>query len=226
MSRFYVKGIIILAAVFFCCCSPNALPYENGPAMSQKSITKTFGPILQFMDYQSGMSVADIGAGSGALTVMMASLMVNSTVYIQDIDTAVLKESNVNRIIDFYTKQSGEDLRKKNKFQTTIGDIKRTNLPDSSLDLIYSNATVHNFTSIDSMMVDIGKKLKPGGRLFLRDSFKNDHKEGSYCSDPKCGKPLLTIEEFLDVMHRNGFKLVKRTPDMSGYPVFGFALAN
>jgi len=226
MRRLHFAGTLILSAVVFYRCSPKASPYENGPVMGQKNIEKTFQPILHFMDYRSGMSFADIGAGSGALTVMMASLMDNSTVYIQDIDTTVLTEANVNKIIDFYTKQSGQDLRKKNKFHTTIGDIKRTNLPNSSFDLIHSNATVHNFTSIDSMMIDLGKKLKPGGLLFLRDSFKNDHKEGSFCSDPKCAKPLLTIDEFLDVMNRNGFKLVKRTPDMSGYPVFGFALAN
>ncbi|MEM8970204.1 MAG: hypothetical protein AAGE93_27560, partial [Bacteroidota bacterium] len=58
----------------------------------------------------------------------------------------------------------------------------------------------------------------------LRDSFRNDHGEGDYCSDPTCAKPLLSIEEFLMIMKRNGFQVVKQAPDMSGYPVFGFAL--
>jgi ubiquinone/menaquinone biosynthesis C-methylase UbiE len=218
---------IFLSTVFvFLACASKSLPYANGPAMNQKGIEKTFRPILQFMDYKPGMSLADVGAGSGALTVMMASLMDSSTVYIQDIDSTVLVADNLNKIIDYYSKQSGQDLRKKNKFYSKIGDAQRTNLPDSSFDLIYSNATVHSFTSIDSMMIDLAKKLKSGGLLFLRDSFKNDHKEGIFCSDPKCAKPLLTIAEFLDVMNRNGFKLVKRAPDMSGYPLFGFAVAD
>lgn len=223
MKRLHLAVPIILITSFFYCCSPKSLPYENGPVMSQKNITKTFQPILQFMDYQPGMSFADVGAGSGALTVMMICLMDNSTVYIQDIDTTILTGGNLNKIIAFYSKQSGQDLKTKNKIHTTIGDVKRTNLPESSFDLIYSNGTVHNFTSIDSMMTDLGRKLKPGGQLFLRDSFKNDHNEKTFCSDPKCAKPLLTIDEFLDVMTRTGFKLTKQTPDMSGYPVFGFA---
>jgi ubiquinone/menaquinone biosynthesis C-methylase UbiE len=219
-----VASILVTTALIISACSPKSLPYNNGPVMSQKSIQKTFQPILEFMEYQPGMSFADVGAGSGALTVMMASLMDNSTVYIQDIDTSVLKTENLDRIIDFYSERSGHDLREKNRFTLAIGDIRKTNLPDHTFDMIYSNATVHNFTSLDSMVTDLGRKLKPNGVLFFRDSFKGDHGEGDFCSDPKCARPLLTIDEFLTTMKKNGFEIAKQSPDMSGYPVFGFAL--
>lgn len=221
-----VLAILFWSSFIFQGCSPGLKPYENGPVMSQKSITKTFGPILEFMEYKPGMTVADVGAGSGALTVMMATLMTNSAVYIQDIDTTVLTARNVKKIIDYYSKQTGQDLKATNSFQITIGGVQHSRLPDAAFDLIYSNATVHNFTHLDSMVTDLGRKLKPSGVLFLRDSFKNDHGEGEKCSDPKCARPLLTIDELLTAMKRNGFKVVKQTPDMSGYPVFGFALAN
>ncbi len=216
----FVLPILILSG-----CSPKPMPYDNGPVMSQENIKKTFQPILQFMNYKPGMSFADVGAGSGALTVMMATLMDSSSVFIQDIDTTILKESNLNRIIDFYSKQCRADLRARNKFHSIIGGIHHSSLPDSAFDLIYSNATIHNFSSLDSMATDLGRKLKPNGVLFFRDSFKNDHGEGNYCSDPKCARPLLTIDEFLTTMKRNNFKVVKQSPDMSGYPVFGFSLA-
>jgi len=218
---FFCTFLSLTALAFFGCSSRTA-PYKGGPVMNQESIEKTFRPILEFMEYKPGMTFADVGAGSGALTVMMATLMENSAVYIQDIDNEVLSEGNVNAIIDHYTQQSAQDLRRKNQFFTVIGEVERTKLPDGAFDLIYSNATVHNFTAIDSMMVDIGKKLKPDGVVFFRDSFKNDHGAGDYCADRKCRRPLLTIDEFLAVMNRNGFTLVKRSPDMSGYPVFGF----
>ncbi|MBA4054253.1 MAG: hypothetical protein C0490_06040 [Marivirga sp.] len=223
---FTIGRLIFLSLIIsiFYGCSPKLTPYENGPVMSQKNITKTFQPILQFMNYKSGMSFADVGAGSGALTVMMATLMDNSIVYIQDIDTTVLEENNLDKIIDFYSKQSSKDLRSENKFQMVMGEIYHSNLPDSTFDLIYSNGTVHNFNSLDSIAIDLGRKLKPNGILFLRDSFKNDHGEGDFCSDPKCGRPLLTIDECLTIMKRNGFKMVRHVPDMSGYPVFGFSL--
>lgn len=148
--------------------------------------------------------------------------MNNSVVYIQDIDTTVLNQSNLDKIISYYSIQSREDLSKKNTLHTIIGGFEYTNLPDNTFDLIYSNATVHAFSEIDSIMIDMGRKLKPEGALYLRDSFRNDHGEGEFCSDKKCGGRLLTIEEFLAVMKRNNFTLIKQSPDMKGYPVFGF----
>jgi Methylase involved in ubiquinone/menaquinone biosynthesis len=209
---------ILISTVFvFSACAPNSIRKE-------RSTQKTFQPILQFMDYQPGMTFADVGAGSGALTVAMASLMDLSTVYVQDIDTSILRKDKLDKMIEAYRKESGKDLRRTNKFIVTIGDIQKTNLPNNTFDLIYSNATVHSFISLDSMVVDIGRKLKPNGVVFFRDSFKGDHGSGDFCPDPKCKRPLISVDEFLATMKRNGFQLKKQSPDMSGYPVFGFYL--
>jgi ubiquinone/menaquinone biosynthesis C-methylase UbiE len=197
-------------------CSPKM------PMMSAKASRETFQPILDLMEYKPGMTVADVGAGSGAETISMASLMNNSVVYIQDIDTTVLSNSKVEKMLNYFQKQNGTDLRDKNQFKIVIGTYTQTNLADGSLDLIYSNATAHVFSEFDAMMTDISKKLKPDGKVFFRDSFYGDHGEGEKCSDPKCGNKLLTIDEFKSAMKRNGFELVKESADMSGYPVFGF----
>jgi len=224
MNKAHSAIAFLLIALLLQNCSPKVVPYSHGPVMSQKSIKKSFEPILQFMEIQPGVVFADVGASSGALTVMMATLMDSATVYIQDIDKMVLEENNLNKIIDFYSKQSQRDLRKKNKFCLVIGDRNHTHLPDATFDLIYSNATVHVFDSPDTILTDLSKKLKPNGKLYIRDCFKNDHGAGNFCSDPSCAKPLRTINEFLIMMKRNGFKLLKQSPDMSGYPLFGFAL--
>ena len=196
----------------------------NFPHSSEKEINNSFQPILKFMDYKPGMTFADVGAAAGVSTVMMATLMDKSTIYIQDIDTSKLKLRNVEKIIDFYSKQSKFDLRSRNKFQITIGNKEHSNLPEKTFDLIHSNATIHAFDSPDSMLMDLRNKLKPTGRIFIRDCFKNDHSAGAYCSDKKCAKPLMTIDEFISLMKKNGFALVKRSPAIKGYPVFGFEL--
>lgn len=215
-------SLIFLLALFLVACSPRRLPYKGGPIMDQQDIERTFKPILAFMDYKPGMTFADVGAGSGALTVMMATLMEDSDVYIQDIDSAVLNPQNVKRIIDYYSAQGEQDLRLKNNFRTVIGSVDHTNLSDGMFDIIYSNATVHNFTAIDSIMVDLGRKLKPSGLLVFRDSFLNYGRSKERCTDPTCARPLLSIEEFLGVMNRNGYKVVRQVQDMSGYPAFAF----
>ncbi len=214
LNRYFPNLLLLLIA-----CAP----YANGPVFSTEDADKTFQPILDFMDVKSGMVVADVGAGSGALTVIMATQLDRCTVYIQDIDKKVLEQENVNKMIAYYSKRLGYDLGKRNTFHITYGEITGTNLPDGALDLIYSNATVHVFDQPDAMLTDLRKKLKPTGRIFIRDSFKGDQGEGEFCSDSKCGKRLYTIDEFLAMMDRNGFQLVKQSPNQSGYPVFGFS---
>src|SRR5688572_3361413 len=118
-------------------------PYANGPVFTPQTADKTFQPILDFMDAKPGMVVADVGAGSGALTVIMATQLDSCTVYIQDIDRKILDQENVNKMIGHYSKQLGYDLGKRNTFHITYGDATHTNLPDGAFDLIYSNATVH-----------------------------------------------------------------------------------
>lgn len=198
-------------------------PYANGPVFKVDDAKSTFGPILEFMEAKPGMHIADVGAGSGALTVIMATQLDNCTVYIQDIDRKILEQENVNKMVSHYSKQLGYDLGKRNTFKVVHGEATQSNLPDQTLDLMYVNATVHAFDKPDSMLTDLRKKLKPTGRIFIRDSFYGDKGEGEYCSDEKCGKKLYTIDQFLTMMASNGFHLLKQTDNLSGYPVFGFS---
>lgn len=213
-------GILVASA-----CSPKVKPFAHGATMNQKAIEKTFSPILTFMEMKPGFAFADVGAASGDFAVMMATLIDSTTVYIQDIDTTVLKQDNLDKIIDYYSAQCGHALRFKHKFVLVIGDTLQTNLPDAALDRIYTNATFHVFDDPEAILADLHKKLKPTGMIFIRDSFSGDHEEGAFCSDASCAKPLYTIPQFLSIMKRNGFMLVKENPDMSGYPVYGFARA-
>lgn len=214
MLHRYFLGLLL----FLTACAP----YANGPVFKIEDARSTFGPILDFMDVKPGMAVADVGAGSGALTVIMGTQLDSCTVYIQDIDRKILEQENVNKMIAYYSKKLGYDLGKRNTFHITHGALGHSNLPDDELDLIYSNATVHVFDQPDSMLSDLRRKLKRMGKIFIRDSFNGDQGEGEFCSDTKCAKRLYTIDEFLAMMDRNGFQLVKQSPNMSGYPVFGF----
>lgn len=198
-------------------------PYANGPVFKTEDAQKTFSPILEFMEAKPGMHIADVGAGSGALSVIMATQLDSCTVYIQDIDKKILEQENVSKMIKHYSKKLGYDLGTRNNFKIVHGELTQSLLPDSTFDLIYSNATVHAFDQPDLMLTDLRKKLKTTGRIFIRDSFYGDNGEGKFCSDEKCGKRLYTIPEFLTMMKKNGFALVKQSDNMSGYPVFGFS---
>jgi ubiquinone/menaquinone biosynthesis C-methylase UbiE len=215
-----IKNLVVSILLFGSCA-----PYAKGPVFTTENARRTFQPIIEFMEVKPGMTVADVGAGSGALTVIMATQLDSCSVYIQDIDRVALQQKNVDKMIAYYSKQLGYKLRGRNQFHLVYGSTTQSNLPDGTLDVIYANATMHAFTEPDVMLQDLRKKLKPTGKIFIRDSFKGDHNESQYCSDTKCGRPLYTINEFLAKMTKNGFQLVKQSSDMSGYPLFGFALA-
>ncbi|MEK6477044.1 methyltransferase domain-containing protein [Catalinimonas sp. 4WD22] len=199
-------------------------PYAKGPVFTLEKAEDTFQPIVDFMEIQPGMAVADFGAGSGALTVIMAMQLDRCTVYIQDIDHKVLQQKNVNKMIAYYSTQLGYDLGKHNQFHVIYGTTTQSNLPDRSIDRIYSNATMHVLDTPDVVLQDLRNKLKADGKIFIRDSFRGDHGEGEFCPSSDCGKRLLSIDEFLTMMTKNGYRLSKQAPDMDGYPVFGFEL--
>jgi ubiquinone/menaquinone biosynthesis C-methylase UbiE len=215
------KFFLLISLVALSCA-----PYSHGPVFKIQDAKDTFGPILAFMEAKPGMHVADVGAGSGALTVIMATQLDSCTVYIQDIDRKILERKNVDKMIVHYSKELGYELGRRNDFKIIYGESTQSNLPDNTLDLIYVNATVHAFSNPDAMLTDLRKKLKSNGRIFIRDSFNGDKGEGQFCSDKKCGKRLYTIDEFLALMDKNGFKQIKQSPNLSGYPVFGFSRSN
>lgn len=214
-----MRSYLLLLFIIVSGCSSQKL------MVGQKGIDDDLKPIVDFMEYQPGMTFADIGAGSGEITISMATLMTNSSIYIQDIDTTVLNNPKVEKFLEGYSNRFHTDLKSKNNFHIVIGGVDHTNLPDATFDLIYTNGTSHNFTAFDEIMTDIRKKLKPNGMFYLRDSFKNHNGEKEFCGDSSCGRKLLDIDEFLAAMKKNGFVMVKRNENMSGYPVFGFSVA-
>jgi ubiquinone/menaquinone biosynthesis C-methylase UbiE len=190
--------------------------------MSLDEAKDTFEPLTKFMEAQPGMQVADVGAGSGVFTVIMGTQLDDCIIYIQDIDASVLQKRNVDKVIRYYSEQTGQDVT--NDFRVIYGSPTKTNLPDASLDVVYMNAVVHVLDYPDEILYDLQKKLTPTGKIFIRDGFKNHDGEGEFCSSSKCGKPLLSISELHEIMERNGYSLYKESSNMDGYPVFGFRL--
>ena len=187
--------------------------------MNKKSIEQTFRPILTYMELKPGDMFADVGASSGYFTVMMSTLVDSVTYYVQDIDTTCLNDRELNKVIAYYSKLEGKPLNITRSYIMTIGSHNRTQLPNNTFDKIYTNGTFHQFAEPDSIVLDLFKKLKPNGTLFIRDSFSSAKEQ--YCSDKKCAKRLVNVEDFLAIMKRGGFQLHKNK-EFSGYPVFAF----
>jgi ubiquinone/menaquinone biosynthesis C-methylase UbiE len=104
-----------------------------------------------------GSTVADIGAGSGAITWRLAQRVGPSgKVYANDIQPRMLEllRQNMSR-------------RKIANVETVLGSADDPKLPSASVDLELLIDVYHEFSHPQEMLRHLREALKPGGRLVL-----------------------------------------------------------
>jgi SAM-dependent methyltransferase len=112
---------------------------------------------LKAIGIEKGSTVADIGAGSGFMTIRMARLVGPSgKVYANDIQP---------RMLDLLR----ENLKKQKltNVEPVLGEIDDPKLPPASLDLVLLVDVYHEFSEPQKMLLHIRESLKADGRLVL-----------------------------------------------------------
>ena len=113
--------------------------------------------LLDALQLKAGMSVADVGAGTGYHSRRMARLAgPTGKVFAVDIQKEMLE------IID--AKSRKESI---GNIQTILGDTKNPRLPRASIDLVLMVDVYHELEYPCEMVAAIREALKPGGRLVL-----------------------------------------------------------
>lgn len=106
-----------------------------------------------------GMTVADVGAGTGFFTRLFAQEVgKDGTVYAVDIAQKFL-----DHIAESAKKSGTKNIK------TILGKDMSAELPENSVDLVFICDTYHHFEYPYRMMSSIHKALKPGGRLVVID---------------------------------------------------------
>src|SRR5688572_20591853 len=112
----------------------------------------------------TGLTVADVGAGSGYFTVRLAARVgPKGRVYANDLQPEMLKMLAV--------RLARENIRNVTLVQGAIADPK---LPASSIDLVLMVDVYHEFSEPQNMLRAIRTALRPGGRLVLLEYRKED----------------------------------------------------
>lgn len=120
--------------------------------------------LVKELKLQPGQVVADIGAGSGMLSVMMAKEVgENGKVYAVDVQQEML---------DLLDKRLTA-LGVKN-VEGVLGKDKSPRLEEESIDLAIMVDVYHEFAFPYEMMTEIAKSLKPGGRVVFVEYRKED----------------------------------------------------
>ncbi len=112
--------------------------------------------LLKNMNVKPGMSIADIGAGSGYHTALLSKMIGNGKIYAVDVEPEMITFLN-NRI-------AKEKLT--NVF-TVLGDEKKVPLKANSIDLMFLVDVYHEVAYPYEMGRSMLEALKPGGKLYL-----------------------------------------------------------
>jgi predicted methyltransferase len=112
---------------------------------------------LALIDIAPGMIVADVGAGSGFMTMRLAALVGPAgKVYANDIQPALL------RVV-----QEKARAAHASNVEIVLGTDTDARLPDHAIDLALLVDVYHEFQHPQAMLQSIRRSLKRGGRLVL-----------------------------------------------------------
>ncbi len=174
--------------------------FKYGYAYNKKECKLYFGDYVRDYQLKKGDEVADIGAASGWIEGAFSVLVDSVHFYLEDIDTNFLSEAQLNKVINYYSKV--RESPQTNTFKFVIGTERKTNLPDSAFDKVIFNNTFHEIVEIYDMIEDARTKMKPDGKLMIREAFSNDYKTTWHSGcDIKCYKVknLIKIFEIQDL---------------------------
>ena len=151
--------VLILAAT----CVSATLLHAQAPSAAQLAQERADAEIeipklVEVLVLKSAMTVADVGAGGGAITVVLAKWLVSGRVLATDIDPSSLA------VIRDYVKREGLS-----NVTLIEGAYASTNLPTSCCDAILMRNVYHHLTEPETFITSVIASLKPGGQLAIVD---------------------------------------------------------
>ena len=111
--------------------------------------------LIKSLKLEPGMVVADIGAGSGVISVLMAELVLPGG--------KVMAVDVQQKMLDLLEKKLKQ--REIENVELVKGTVKSTNLKAGTVDLAIMVDVYHEFEFPYEMMLEIAHSLKPGGRV-------------------------------------------------------------
>jgi ubiquinone/menaquinone biosynthesis C-methylase UbiE len=178
--------------------NPNWQQWVNTFERSGREVYDKRHAIVAASAVQPGMSVADIGAGTGLFTRLFAEAVTpTGTVYAVDIS-----EPFIENILRSSREQGLANVL------GIVNTPRDTGLPADSIDLAFITATYHHFEYPASMLASIYRALHRDGRLIIIDFRRDPHVSSRWVMGHVRGDKTLVIEE----VQAAGFRLVDDKP--------------
>jgi ubiquinone/menaquinone biosynthesis C-methylase UbiE len=175
-----------------------------GPALTaqtQEDAADT-ARLIEVLAIRMGDTVADIGAGDGALTVPLARHVRKAgRVYATDI--------NPQRLIEIRSAVLQAELQ---NVVVVEGGSTRTNIPAASCDAIFMRHVYHHFGDPPLMNASLMESLKAGGRLAVVD-FSPDNGVSAQAGRRSAGASHGVMPQtIIDELRAAGFVSVEQLP--------------
>ncbi|HEY6347650.1 MAG TPA: class I SAM-dependent methyltransferase [Bryobacteraceae bacterium] len=146
---------------------------------------------LDALDLKPGMVVADVGAGTGYMSLKLARRVgANGRVYAEDVQPEMLQQVRLNA-----NKAGFKNV------QTVQGTFTDPKLPSGQMDLVLLVDVYHEFSEPQKMLRGIRDSLKPDGRLVLLEYRKEDP------TIPILPEHKMSVAEVKTELEAEGFKL-------------------
>ena len=180
-----------------------------GPASAQqKHVPSETARLIELLKLGPRSTVADVGAGSGEMTVEIArQLGREARVYSTDVNPKTIAAL--------------EALVRKHDLPGVIvraGEFDATNLPEGSCDAVFVRHVYHHFGNPAAMNASIWRTLKPGGRLAVMD-FPPDTATAETVPPSRRGDgPThgVTADTVIAELKAANFRIVEVVPDWPG----------
>ncbi len=212
LSRFRLLALggVVLAAAFAAAAQERARPdvhpisgrqYANVMGFQgaewldreERDIEESPDTAIEALGLTPGLVVADVGAGSGYMTVRMARIVgAGGRVYATDIQPEMI-ELLKERIVD----------EKIANVIPVLGLVDDPKLPDGAIDLELLVDVYHEFSEPQQMLRGLRRALKPGGRLVLLEYRKEDP------TIPILELHKMTVAEAKQEVEAEGFELTR-----------------
>jgi ubiquinone/menaquinone biosynthesis C-methylase UbiE len=174
---------------------PNVMEYLERLDRPERDQDQKPGLVVEALGLKPGMSVADLGSGSGYFTMRFVEAVTETgKVYAIDVEPAALK----------YVEERLARMNRHYQVEFILAQPDNPRLPIKSVDLIFVCNTFHHLKDRTIYFRNVRSALKSGGRIVIVDYY-HDERSGDL-GFPK--KHLVARETVLKEFNAAGYKLV------------------
>lgn len=208
------------------CCSSEEIPSYLKPLLKKihTEVHTTFygcgSPIPLALE---GMTVLDLGCGSGRDCFLLSALVGESGAVI-GIDMTENQIAIAEKYIAYHTEKFKLERPNVSFRHGYIEDLSASGISDESIDVVISNCVVNLSPEKEKVFQEIFRVLKPGGELYFSDVFSDRRIPEELMSDPvlrgECLSGALYTEDFRRLLAQ------RACPDVrivSSRPLNGFS---